>query len=73
VRNRTPEKEAERLVQVEAFKWSSAGKIAARAALAIEEPLEIRLAGRRFTVTMQTPGHNREWSRAFPRARDSSR
>jgi len=24
--------------------------------LAVEEPLEIRLAGRRFTLTMRTPG-----------------
>ena len=28
--------------------------------LAVEEPLEIRLAGRQFTVTMRTPGHDEE-------------
>jgi formate dehydrogenase assembly factor FdhD len=58
-RSRTPEKGAERWVEVEALKWSRTGKIAARDSLAIEEPLEIRLAGRRFTVTMRTPGHDR--------------
>lgn len=65
VRKRSPEKEAEGLVEVEALKWSGAGKIAARAALAIEEPLEIRLAGRRFTITMRTPGHDRELVAGF--------
>ena len=33
--------------------------------LAIEEPLEIRLAGRRFTVTMRTPGHDDELVAGF--------
>jgi FdhD protein len=59
-RIRTPDKGVERLVEVEALKWSTSGKIAARDSLAIEEPLEIRLGGRRFTVTMRTPGHDRE-------------
>ena len=33
--------------------------------LAVEEPLEIRLAGRRFTVTMRTPGHDEELVAGF--------
>ena len=32
--------------------------------LAVEEPLEIRLAGRSLAVTMRTPGHDDDWSRA---------
>jgi FdhD protein len=34
-------------------------------ALAIEEPLEIRLAGRRFTLTMRTPGNDEELAAGF--------
>lgn len=33
--------------------------------LAIEEPLEIRLAGRRFTITMRTPGQDEELVAGF--------
>ncbi len=33
--------------------------------LAIEEPLEIRLGGRRFTLTMRTPGHDEELAAGF--------
>jgi FdhD protein len=33
--------------------------------LAVEEPLEIRLAGRRFTLTMRTPGHDEELAAGF--------
>jgi len=31
----------------------------------VEEPLEIRLAGRRFTITMRTPGHDEELVAGF--------
>lgn len=34
-------------------------------ALAVEEPLEIRLGGRRFTLTMRTPGHDHELAAGF--------
>ena len=34
-------------------------------ALAVEEPLEIRLGGRRFTLTMRTPGHDEELAAGF--------
>jgi len=33
--------------------------------LAVEEPLEIRLAGRHFTITMRTPGHDEELVAGF--------
>jgi len=33
--------------------------------MAVEEPLEIRLAGRRFTLTMRTPGHDEELAAGF--------
>jgi FdhD protein len=33
--------------------------------LAVEEPLEIRLGGRRFMVTMRTPGHDEELAAGF--------
>ena len=33
--------------------------------LAVEEPLEIRLGGRRFALTMRTPGHDRELAAGF--------
>jgi FdhD protein len=33
--------------------------------LAVEEPLEIRLAGRRFTLTMRTPGRDEELAAGF--------
>ena len=33
--------------------------------VAVEEPLEIRLGGRRFTLTMRTPGHDEELAAGF--------
>ena len=33
--------------------------------LAVEEPLEIRLGGKRFTLTMRTPGHDDELAAGF--------
>ena len=42
-----------------ALKWHG-GKTSERdEKLAVEEPLEIRLAGRRFTLTMRTPAMTR--------------
>lgn len=39
--------------------------LAVEESLAIEEPLEIRLGGRRFTLTMRTPGHDEELVAGF--------
>ncbi len=48
-----------------ALRWHH-GKTSERVEkLAVEEPLEIRLAGRRFTLTMRTPGHDEELAAGF--------
>src|ERR1700688_532315 len=39
--------------------------LAVEESLAIEEPLEIRLGGRRFTLTMRTPGNDEELAAGF--------
>jgi FdhD protein len=50
----------------QAFRWRADGSlIASRELLAAEEPLEIRLGGRRFTLTMRTPGHDHELTAGF--------
>jgi FdhD protein len=50
----------------EAIKWrGGVRRTASREALATEEPLEIRLGGKRFTVTMRTPGHDEELVAGF--------
>jgi FdhD protein len=51
--------------QVKAWKWRRGIAQAADDALAVEEPLEIRLGGRRFTLTMRTPGHDEELAAGF--------
>ena len=49
----------------DALKWRD-GSIKPEADhLAVEEPLEIRLGGRRFTLTMRTPGHDEELAAGF--------
>ena len=51
-----------------ALKWRPARGGAADSViemLAVEEPLEIRLGGRRFTLTMRTPGHDEELAAGF--------
>ncbi len=49
-----------------ALKWRSDRQVQrADETLAVEEPLEIRLGGRRFTLTMRTPGHDRELAAGF--------
>jgi FdhD protein len=57
-----PTSEVSRVV---AHKWRAGSMRAESAALAVEEPLEIRLGGRRFTVTMRTPGHDEELAAGF--------
>jgi len=48
-----------------ALKWRSGAAHRELDHLAVEEPLEIRLGGNRFTVTMRTPGHDEELIAGF--------
>jgi FdhD protein len=48
-----------------ALKWRSGASASESESLAVEEPLEIRLGGRRFVVTMRTPGHDEELATGF--------
>jgi FdhD protein len=48
-----------------AHRWHSGTSSERAEKLAVEEPLEIRLAGRRFTLTMRTPGHDEELAAGF--------
>src|SRR5579862_6403368 len=48
-----------------ATKWRAGRADQIDDALAIEEPLEIRLGGRRFTLTMRTPGNDEELVAGF--------
>jgi FdhD protein len=48
-----------------ALKWNAGATSERTEQLAVEEPLEIRLAGRRFTLTMRTPGHDEELAAGF--------
>ena len=48
-----------------ARKFSRSRFVEADERLAVEEPLEIRLGGRRFTLTMRTPGHDEELVAGF--------
>lgn len=53
-------------LQVPLLRWSAAGGNSASAdALAVEEPLEIRVGGRSVAVVMRTPGHDRELVAGF--------
>lgn len=51
--------------QVNALKWRNGAASVESVRLAVEEPLEIRLGGRRFTLTMRTPGHDDELAAGF--------
>lgn len=48
-----------------ALQWRAGTIVRERDQLAVEEPLEIRLGGRRFTLTMRTPGHDEELAAGF--------
>jgi len=48
-----------------ARKWRAGESSSIVSHLAVEEPLEIRLGGRRFTLTMRTPGHDEELVAGF--------
>jgi FdhD protein len=47
------------------LKWRSGVITRTDDGLAVEEPLEIRLGGRRFSLTMRTPGHDEELAAGF--------
>lgn len=51
--------------EVSARKWRAGATRVADDRLVVEEPLEIRLGGRRFTLTMRTPGHDAELAAGF--------
>ena len=46
-------------------KWRDGRAQVESDSLAVEEPLEIRLGGKRFTLTMRTPGHDSELVAGF--------
>jgi FdhD protein len=48
-----------------AARWRDGSTSEVEEQLAVEEPLEIRLAGRRFTLTMRTPGNDEELAAGF--------
>ena len=48
-----------------ALKWRDGAARDEADRLAIEEPLEIRIGGKRFTLTMRTPGHDEELAAGF--------
>jgi FdhD protein len=48
-----------------ALRWRAGAVSREPDRLAVEEPLEIRLGGRRFTLTMRTPGHDEELVAGF--------
>jgi FdhD protein len=56
---------SESVTQHSAFKWRAGSMSEEADRLAVEEPLEIRLGGRRFTLTMRTPGHDEELAAGF--------
>src|SRR3984957_1946795 len=56
---------SESVKQHRAFKWRAGAMREEADRLAVEEPLEIRLGGRRFTLTMRTPGHDEELAAGF--------
>jgi FdhD protein len=62
---RAHENVSESVKEFEALRWRAGAVSRDPDKLAVEEPLEIRLAGRRFTLTMRTPGHDRELAAGF--------
>lgn len=55
----------ESIREVGARKWRGGAAREESDRLAVEEPLEIRLGGRRFTLTMRTPGADEELAAGF--------
>lgn len=59
---RTPQRS---VLRTQITEWEDGVASPADDYLAVEEPLEIRVCGRPFTVTMRTPGHDRELAAGF--------
>jgi FdhD protein len=55
----------EQVRERQALKWRGGASRERVEKLAVEEPLEIRLGGRRFTLTMRTPGNDEELAAGF--------
>lgn len=62
---KTAKNGTEKIARHAAAKWRGGSFAPIDDALAVEEPLEIRLAGRRFTLTMRTPGNDEELAAGF--------
>src|SRR5580704_13237028 len=62
---RAPKLGSDKIAHHAATKWRAGSFAPIDDALAVEEPLEIRLAGRRFTLTMRTPGNDEELAAGF--------
>jgi FdhD protein len=60
-----PEAVRDEVREHHALRWNRGATSERAEKLAVEEPLEIRLAGRRFTLTMRTPGHDEELAAGF--------
>jgi FdhD protein len=56
---------SESIKEISALRWREGAVSREPDHLAVEEPLEIRLGGRRFTLTMRTPGHDEELAAGF--------
>jgi FdhD protein len=53
------------VLRTQITEWEDGAACPADDYLAVEEPLEIRVCGRPLTVTMRTPGHDRELAAGF--------
>lgn len=51
--------------KTELLKWTDGEAVPAQDALAVEEPLEVRVRGRAISITMRTPGHDDELALGF--------
>src|SRR5215210_6844556 len=61
----TPASQDAASVRLPVLKWTGTTSEAGMDSLAVEEPLQIRLAGEDVTVTMRTPGHDAELAAGF--------
>lgn len=51
--------------QTDLLRWAEGKAVASRDALAVEEPLEVRVRGRAISITMRTPGNDDELALGF--------